>query len=404
MAMIYDEWEDYNPEQQRFSLNMLANVVGQSRAPTETLEDKFEYAINKLLPSLAGEWQLRWGPKVIKKNYDKAKTAPTNAWFVATSASQKMAVLAIAGTAATSVNGWMQDFDTESVIDWNKWVNTWHDNATPVPEPTVPRDPSVPLIARGTAHGVANVLTYKSTKASPNTCVHQYLQTLPADYTIYVTGHSMGGALSPVVALGLLQGKLVTNHEMIALPSAGASPGNNSFSEHWASKFPSSGSGLQAINANFFNTKDMVPMAWSINASQDRERNIENVRRTIYKGQPPNPAGGVLLGVEAGVKRQVKKSKTTYLGIPGAPFTSDSDIEMPLETIGDLLMSFRDQHVDQYVKEAGVGAFVKRFKNIFQDDDEITDAMDLSGDEMSELEAFAEQALAAGETAVDEGS
>lgn len=379
--------KNYTPEQQRFALNMLANVVGSSRGTEELLESQFFTILNQQLPLMAGGWELAWGPKVYKDD-PNSNNPPVNAWFVASSASQGLSVLSIAGTAPTSIMGWLQDFNVVPVIDWQNWVSTWSSSGgvTSVPSPAAPPNSTTAYIASGTAHGTANILTNKSTKASPNTYVYQYLQQLPAEYTVYVTGHSMGGALSPVVALGLVQADLVGGHNVIVLPSAGASPGNMNFTKLWTSQFVESGSGIGTINADFYNEQDVVPHAWCIDKNQDR--NIYQMQQ-VYQNQKPGTLPAILIAAMIDfVTEKSTSSHIDYVGLPGAGFTTPLPIFFP---ITHFLQVFRDQHVTAYQDEVGVTPYVQKFKDAFQAPDGISDAWTVKSEDDSELMRFKEQ-------------
>lgn len=180
----------------------------------------------------AGGWQLGRGPVVYKEQPNDPKTPPINAWFVATSSSQQMSVLATAGTAARSIKGWFQDFIVAQVVDWKvRVLQRSSAEGQPPPTVTIPTSSFVAYTALGTAHGTANVINLPLTQVSSGTKVHQYLQAVPAGHTIYVTGHSMGGTLSSVAGLELIQDNPVGGRKVVVLPSAGASPSNTAFSK-----------------------------------------------------------------------------------------------------------------------------------------------------------------------------
>jgi len=73
---------------------------------------------------------------------------------------------------------------------------------------------------------------------------------------IVVSGHSLGGALSPVVALALSQASGISDISIQAMPTAGPTPGN----EKLASLLSQN---LNQYNA-IYNSIDVVPHAWEM--------------------------------------------------------------------------------------------------------------------------------------------
>lgn len=176
---------------------------------------------------------MTWGPKVVVKY-----GAPENVWYVATSETQKLCVVAIAGTAAFSLKGWQDDINVSKIVDFDKWTDKW--TASSIPEWPDCKYENSTYIPYGSYIGVLNVLSKPcpSTAQRPNTRVTEYLQTLGSGYDVVFTGHSMGGALAPSVALGLFRAKLLGGVSLKTLPSAGASPGNQKFNDQFSKHFP----------------------------------------------------------------------------------------------------------------------------------------------------------------------
>jgi hypothetical protein len=381
---------DYTLAQQRFALNMMANVVGKTPGTQSYLEQQFQTALNNQLPTMAGKWELAWGPKVYKLDPEDPKTPPINAWFVATSATQELSVLAIAGTARSSVLGWLQDFNVAQVVDWNQWVSTWTlDSVLPVPRHPAIIDPDSPYAASGTCHGTANILTYKSTMASAGTSVPQYLGSLPQGYSICVTGHSMGGALSPAVALGLVQANLVNGNNVYVVPSAGASPGNVAWSDLWASKFKQSGQDVDTINADFYNTSDIVPQAWSLDANRDR--NFQNVfgETQLYRNVTfGDGIGFVVKHMIALGEGQSKKSGIVYRAIPGVQFPTSLPIPDSITKWVDFGTVFTNQHVVAYQSMINIQIIVQGFQDDLQGPQGL-DSQHQSAHDEAELKALA---------------
>ena len=248
---------DYNFFQQLYCLNAVANAAGKATGNVEKLRKTIKSALDKKIPKLPGNWTVTWGPGIFKKD-DKPGQGPDNACFVAQSG--KTCVVAVAGTAIYSKEGIFIDIDVDNTVDYKKWLSLWN------PQSGVPYavaghpivDPTLPYLAAGTCIGVANVLNMTSTYASSNLLLWQYLKSLDAGMTVIFTGHSMGGALTPVIALALQQSKILTASNVSVLPSAGATPGNEPFVQLYEAAFAPTGTDYQGFNANFFNTNDVV--------------------------------------------------------------------------------------------------------------------------------------------------
>jgi hypothetical protein len=143
---------------------------------------------------------------------------------------------------------------------------------------------SGPYISYGTAIGVQVLATYMPPQgvAGYNQTLGDYLKTLPTGVKIIFTGHSMGGALSPTLALTYLESGVLKNSDnnVLTFPTAGPSPGNQEFTSSYNNSLPilSSGeNGYQTWNANVINDHDVVPKAWCTNTSSYPQQNINNI-------------------------------------------------------------------------------------------------------------------------------
>jgi hypothetical protein len=102
--------------------------------------------------------------------------------------------------------------------------------------------------------------------------LHSYLAGVKdaAKAKLIFTGHSLGGALAPTLALYLTQnnapdGPLGPWGQILTYPTAGATPGNQAFADLYAEYFPKEQAGLapyRSWNTMLWNDLDVVPHAW----------------------------------------------------------------------------------------------------------------------------------------------
>lgn len=346
---------DYDFNQQLYCLNAAANAAGKAKGTKEYLGELLSTKLKEKLPAIGqGKWTVTWGPAVFKRE-NKPNTGPDNAWFVAEK--DNACVVAVAGTALWSPEGWdMIDFNVERTVKFEDWVKDWSkDEAIPEPNPTTQPSESEPYIAHGLSIGTWNVLKTKSIYASNGKYLGEYLSSRPKSTQFYFTGHSMGGGLTPVIALGLKLSKILDpDSKVYVLPSAGVSPGNKSFVNRYTKAFPPSGSGYKAFNQDYYNKNDVVPQAWSIDKGDDR-----NIYRIIdiYAQVPLQ-----LIYIKGKVKRleeKVQESGMQYRPIPGASFTT-----VPIKPPPIVLVPIRagKEHSDEYWYEIKIFEFVDSFQ------------------------------------------
>ncbi len=177
-------------------------------------------------PSLAaGDWSAVWGPKVFVETLDGVpiNRGATNMMYVAYSPSLKTCVVAIAGT---NPSGWsagtIEDLEVgpANMVAWPTTTTltppsvpgqapvislNWQPSPQPMPLAANAADTAPPAIDQGTAYGL-NVLYTMVCPYTGKTLV-EFLS--PANFpggsqsgqTIVFTGHSLGGALSPSLAM-----------------------------------------------------------------------------------------------------------------------------------------------------------------------------------------------------------
>ena len=167
-------------------------------------------------------WELVWGPA----NYK------TNLWYIAQDQATKRLALVIRGTVMSS------------------WTSKLDDIDIPLVDTLVVGAPDGVKVAHGlvTAHHHLNC----ARDVWSNKTAWEYLEgTLAQGQTLDVVGHSLGGALAPIIALDAMQKNSDAAVRSIAI--AGMSPGNQAFSDWYVSKL------AHQQHSRFINKLDIIP-------------------------------------------------------------------------------------------------------------------------------------------------
>ncbi|KAH0562178.1 hypothetical protein GP486_003122 [Trichoglossum hirsutum] len=339
----------YNFYQQLYCLSVVSNAVTKLSGTPQALQAAMEKALQSNIPDLPGNWNVTWGPTVLKTSPD-LNVGADNVWFVAVSDTQKACVVAVAGTATTTTRGspgWIIDMDVENVVDFEAWTDTWTIQSISEPPISSPVQGKA-YASAGTCQGVYNLVTTPSPAAASGQTLPEYLaKSVPDGYQVIFTGHSMGGALTPTTALGLVNAKVCQASNTSILPSAGASPGNKELEQAISATFPPGtppppSTPYEVMNTDFYNTLDIVPQAWSLDQSAGRYLlNIEN----IYA------SASVLMKIkiDALVDWAVAKSKKSgiaYEPLTGTSFTGATIVKVT--TMPQLEQEAMNEHGTQY--------------------------------------------------------
>lgn len=192
-------------------------------------------------------WAVAWGPvlnyseKIVKA---EVKYLANNSMYIVkgidTATNKHLYVVAIAGTNSKSVfEMFYEDIDV-------KKVKPWHSNL-----------PEQGHLSSGSMTGLNKVLDkfkYGSNKTLMAFFDAEVKEVGAKNMEIITCGHSLGGALSPLVAL-----KLKETYKDIAVsthPTAGPTSGDAAFAKYAADAL-GAGNYISVINTN-----DIVPMAW----------------------------------------------------------------------------------------------------------------------------------------------
>lgn len=241
--------EDLNLNQRNLILAFLPYLgVPLTGSDVSQQAGKLVKASLKALQGPLGPWDLVWGPGVLQV---LPGAVPANTMFVARHRETRELFISIAGTNPFSAYAWLaEDFDVDESRPWGYG-----------------EAPAGVATSKATLTGLRALQGMVPPPELPggNGTLAEFLAEQFIDETgpieITVSGHSLGGALSPTLALWLLDTQQEWDPGSLATISvyayAGPSPGNKAFANYIDQRF---GNRLKRI----FNPLDVVTHAWKV--------------------------------------------------------------------------------------------------------------------------------------------
>jgi hypothetical protein len=252
------------PAQQVFSLSMIANLPASLCWPhtpgmdavtaanniiqyiSPIMDSVLQYATDSSNdPVLTlNNWKRVWGPAVMTIHGDSALIDKSDS--IAFVPLSSMTIFSDGNTPANYVVA-IEATNPNCPYDWDSLDLNVIDM-----EPFMINGTQYPgYLSKGTSLGVN---TYLTQLTSQGVTASQYLNSVSSNInSVIVTGHSLGGALSPVYSLFLKQTLNLKN--IYCLSTAGPSPGDTSFISYFNSQM-----GSNAFRV--WNSLDVVPRAW----------------------------------------------------------------------------------------------------------------------------------------------
>ena len=227
-----------------FALSSFAGLVSGADPGPDPEKLLYQRILQKLkqYESQLGKWNVVWGPCVVAPS---TFYYPMNAMYVAQSAGNPANyVVAVAGTNPYSLFDWLiEDALVEKQLPW------------------LFDETAGAAISLGTAIGLSILLNMApdGDRPSAGRSLRQFLFDLEDKNILLTTGgHSLGGALAPVLALWLADIQRLWDPfkrvKLASMPTAGPTAGNESFAEYSDCKIPTS---------RWWNSLDVVPHAWN---------------------------------------------------------------------------------------------------------------------------------------------
>ncbi|QRV98792.1 Lipase (class 3) [Ceratobasidium sp. AG-Ba] len=355
----------YNVFQQIFGLSLASNLLSQCKGTAPSLQQQLSEALPAALNQAGPGWKVVWGP-VVWKHDDSNDSPLDNACFIAKNEelifddgiSRPAFVIAIAATASQWT--WHnEDFAIAQVVDLDHWTAAGLESISQEPN-LIPQNKAQSdnaLITNGFGLAVYQLLNNVPPEGSPG-----YPRNLPefllqTTFTsssptpkLVITGHSLGGALSPILAYTFLKANVLgpfSQKDVYVYPTAGPSPGNTTFAKKFASLFPppTSASGLtgyQHWNCNIVCDLDPVPCAYCIDTG---EKLLKLQRLLTIYGKAPGWVVGAVFSL-------AYISNGIYHPITSSLFNSEYPVPSePFQTAEEWLDMAHLQHVDAYTRE-----------------------------------------------------
>ena len=322
----------YTLQQKTFAFSLVSNAAAAVTSNfADAVTEKFNALISQYPQYVGSNWSITWGPVVYSSS---GSTSADNTLMVISSSDANngnpVYIVATAGTNSQSLYDIkIEDLDVGVVVPFGSGGAS---------------------ISQGTKFGLAILEAMVSNEQT----IQQYLASVVnTNATLIFTGHSLGGALAPTLALDLFanQGLKTTQWANVYVyPTAGPSTGNAGFVTLFNNTFKAA----PGWNTNVINSLDAVPKAWN---------HLDQIGGIFQPNLAPSPC------ITAIVKLlQLKRGihQFFYANIAQTPFTGKFNAQAvppsPYET--NATCGFAAQELYQHI-QAYVDHFVQEIAPLF---------------------------------------
>lgn len=224
------------------------DLIGSDKHNAQKIERDIKQALTRWAP-VKDEWELVWGPGVFV--FDGALFDDNLMYLVRNIKDPSRYVIGIRGTNPVGLKDWLiEDFEVTCMVPW-KYAK--------------PAEKLKPKISKSTEIGISKLqeMVADVGVAGAGMSLLEFLQGDIKDkeaVDICVTGHSLGGALAPTLALWLkdIQGdELPEDAKISTVAFAGPSAGNNDFAKYSDQRF------AEGECVRVANSLDVAPHAWN---------------------------------------------------------------------------------------------------------------------------------------------
>jgi hypothetical protein len=349
MAATFDLW------QQSYIISKVSGSLGLAHGTPAALAHELAKTLDNFYlqnKSYIGPWSTAWGPVVFEHQPGTLSVAD-NAMFVAVNGDQSAYLVGIAGTnAASKYDMQQEDEDVSNTVAWASAFPSLGHYGIPSSMASLN-----PYLAAGTVLGVNNLLGMQdgNTQAS----LIQFLASLtasgPLNAQLIFSGHSLGGALAPTLALALFNpaGGPLDLSKWLGVyhyPTAGPTPGNQDFTTFLATEFTPSGPGSQQYqvwNQNVCNTLDIVPQAWMLTTLAA----IPAIYPSPWQQDPQNAPQKLLNAVANAISESTQGGQSglgAYVPIANQQLPGTFDTSIPVTDYDSFKAQALHQHIGAY--------------------------------------------------------
>lgn len=333
--------------QQIFCLSMkICGAANQSGTPA-ALEQAVAAKLTQLFTQFAptDDWEILWGPAVWQAPWS---SVADQAVAVCYNSTQNVYVVPIAATnPASPLDIFLEDLAVP-----------------PAFMQPLPGDSTVAI-----SYGNFVALNALLSLQSGGQTLAAFLQGLSptSGARLVVSGHSLGGGLTPVLAYSLLKQGVFGNKwtNLNVYPTAAPTVGNAAFATAFQGAFSARDAGTatyQQWNAPLYNGRDIVPHAWSSTTAPQIGEITASVipYAALFYTSAVVQASVVALRSEATqLATDPKTSINPYTPVPSCKlFTAKQQTSGMIMTDADLATELLYQHIGAYITQFGVSSVI----------------------------------------------